>query len=376
MSRNVWLGITLGIGLPAFVLLIQRSEVQSGQPKPGPTPKDVQVVVDKAVGYLKESQQPDGGFSPKFAGPGITALVTASLIRNGVGLQEPVVAKGLKYLESKVRDDGGIYDKFLANYTTAVAIMALKEGNQDGKYSAAIKKAGEFIKKIQQEEEPTHLNHGGFGYDKKSRPDLSNTGFSVEALLAAGFAKDDPAVQRALKFISRCQNLPGETNDQPFAKKTTDDDKGGLVYDPAGGDKSPYKTPAGGLRSLGGMTYSGLKSFLYAGVSKDDPRVKAAVTWCRHHYTLEENPGMGKAGLYYYYHTFAKAMDALGEEPFVDAKGVKHDWRLELFQTLQKQQQANGSWRNMGERTFGEDNADLATAFALLSLSYTKAGKR
>ena len=141
MARNVWLGITLGVGLPAFVLLMQHPEVQSGQPKPGPTAKDVQVVVDKAVGYLKESQQADGGFSPKFAGPGITALVTASLIRNGVGPQEPVVAKGLKYLESKVRDDGGIYDKFLANYTTAVAIMALKEGNQDGKYSAAIKKA-------------------------------------------------------------------------------------------------------------------------------------------------------------------------------------------------------------------------------------------
>ena len=42
--------------------------------------------------------------------------------------------------------------------------------------------------------------------------------------------------------------------------------------------------------------------------------LKAAVNWCRHHYTLEENPGMGTAGLYYYYHTFAKAMDALGED--------------------------------------------------------------
>ena len=39
-------------------------------------------------------------------------------------------------------------------------------------------------------------------------------------------------MQKALKFISRCQNLPGETNDQPFAKKTTKDDKGGLIYHP------------------------------------------------------------------------------------------------------------------------------------------------
>ena len=371
MTRHAMqlLGIHLGLLIALGLMSPPSADAQ------GPKPQDLQKVIDKAVDYLKTSQQNDGGFSPKFAGPGITALVTAALMRNGVSPQEPVVAKGLMFLEGRVKEDGGIYDKALANYTTAVALMALKEGNKDGKYNAAIKRAAEFVKKLQHEEEETHLNHGGFGYDKKSRPDMSNTGFSVEAMIAAGFAKDDPAIQRALKFIGRCQNLPGETNDQAFAKKTSDDDKGGITYNPAA-DKNSYSTPAGGLRSLGGMTYSGLKSFLYAGVSKDDPRVKSAVDWCRRHYTLEETPGMGKAGLYYYYHTFAKAMDALGEDPFVDAKGVKHDWRLELFQTLEKQQNANGSWRNMGERTFGEDNADLATAFALLSLSYCKTGKR
>lgn len=337
---------------------------------------EAQALVNKAVDFLKTAQGKDGAFSAKFAGPGITAIVAAGLVRNGVSAEEPVVANALKFLEAKAQKDGGIYDKFLANYTTSVAIMAFKEANTKGKYDAVIKSAGEFIKKIQHEEQETHLNFGGFGYDKKSRPDMSNTGFSVEALLAAGISKDDPAVQRALKFISRCQNLPGETNDQPFAKKTTDDDKGGFVYEPAAGEKSPHKTAAGGLRSVGGMTYSGLKSFLYAGVDKKDPRVVAAITWVRNHYTLDENPGMGKAGLFYYYHTFAKAMDALGEDTFVDAKGGKHDWRRELFTALQKQQLANGSWRNMGERTFGEDNAELATGFALLSLSYTKAPKR
>ncbi len=157
-----------------------------------------------------------------------------------------------------------------------------------------------------------------------------------------------------------------------MATKTTADDKGGFTYNPNMSDKNPNKTADGGLRSLGAMTYSGLKIFLYAGVKKDDERVKAAVSWVRNHYTLEENPGMGKAGLYYYYHTFAKAMDAYGDDLFEDAKGKKHDWRLELFEVLRKQQQANGSWRNMGERTFAEDNPDLSTAFALLSLSYCK----
>ena len=61
------------------------------------------------------------------------------------------------------------------------------------------------------------------------------------------------------------------------------------------------------------MTYAGLKSMIYAGVGPDDPRVKAAVKWLASSTTaLDENPGMGTAGLYYYYQTFAKALAAMG----------------------------------------------------------------
>ena len=139
-----------------------------------------------------------------------------------------------------------------------------------------------------------------------------------------------------------------------------------MTYTPLDPDDSPHKTADGGLRSLGGMTYAGLKSFLYAGVSKDDPRVKAAVQWIRGHYTLDENPGQGQAGLFYYYHTFAKAMDALGESHFEDAASKKHDWRKELFDALKKRQNADGSWINPMDK-FGENNADLAVSRPLLS---------
>src|SRR5262249_58632893 len=128
--------------------------------------------------------------------------------------------------------------------------------------------------------------------------------------------------------------------------------------------------------SRGAMTYGGLKSFLYAGVSHDDPRVKGAVRWVRAHYTLEENPGQGQAGLFYYYHTFGKAMVALGEDRFEDAKGVKHDWRRELFAAIKKRQQENGSFINKGDKQFGEADPNLATAFALIALSYTKAPRK
>jgi squalene-hopene/tetraprenyl-beta-curcumene cyclase len=346
-----------------------------------PTAKDAQPHIDKALAFLKSQQAADGSFSAKRAGPGITAVVVASLLRAGVSPKEPVVAKALSYLEKSVKEDGGVYDKYLANYTTSVAVMAFKEANTDGKYDTILKNAAKFLKTLQQPDTPDDHGKvfgGGFGYDKpndpKSRPDASNSAFSIEALLAAGFDKDDPVIKKALAFLSKCQNLPGEHNPLAFAKKATEDDLGGFSYvpDPKG---SQYATADGGLRSLGGMTYGGLKSFLYAGVDKKDPRVQAAVSWIRKHYTVEENPGLGQSGLYYYYHVFAKAMDALGENPFADAKGTKHNWRRDLFDALAKRQQEDGSWRNATDKTFGEADPNLATSFAVMSMSYCYARK-
>lgn len=343
----------------------------------GPDAKDVQAVVDKATAYLRKSQAADGSYSARFTGPGVTALVAAALIRDGLSTTDPTVTKALGYLEKSVKPDGGVYDGRLANYTTSVAVMTFKEANSGGKYDTIVKNAAAFLKGLQYagaKADEADPRYGGVGYDGKQRPDLSNTQYFLDAMKAAGVAKDDPAIQRALKFVSRCQNLPGETNDQPFAKKTTDDDRGGLTYIPYVADeKDPHKTPEGGLRSLGAMTYGGLKSFLFAGVSKDDPRVQGAIKWIRGHYTLDENIGMGQAGLYYYYHTFAKAMQALGEDQFEDAKGVKHDWRKELFEAIRKRQREDGSFVNPGDRMFGEADPNISTAFALLALSYCKA---
>ena len=338
-----------------------------------PTPDDLKAVIDKAVAALKTRQTDDGSFAPKLGGPGITALTVAALIRAGQAPDSPLVAKGLKYLEGNIQKDGGVYSKGLANYTTCLAIMAFKEANAAGKYDKVLDSATTFVKGLQYGEgtDPKDVKYGGVGYDGKGRPDLSNTHFMVEALLAAGVSKNDPSVKRALAFVSRSQNLPGEFNDQPFATKATDYDKGGFVYNPTDPEKQKddKKTANGGLRSEGGMTYAGLKSFLYAGVGKDDPRVKAAVAWIRKNYTVTENPGQKLAGLYYYYHTFAKAMDALGEDQFADAKGVKHDWRQELFDELKKKQAADGTWTNTNG-AFLENQPELATAFAVLALSY------
>ncbi len=131
---------------------------------------------------------------------------------------------------------------------------------------------------------------------------------------------------------------------------------------------APDSSPEGGLRSYASMTYAGLKSFIYAGLSKDDKRVQAAKAWIAKHYDLNSNPGLGDMGLYYYYHVFAKTMHLLGEPTVTDAQGVKHDWKAELTAALASRQNENGSWVNKNAR-FMETDPNLVTAYALLSLA-------
>src|SRR5690606_31289132 len=135
--------------------------------------------------------------------------------------------------------------------------------------------------------------------------------------------------KKALVFVSRCQNLKGEENDQAWAGKIDD---GSFIYTPAAGGSTKVQDeplPDGGLPGYGSMTYAGIKSLIYCGVDKNDRRIQKALEWVRKNYTLDRNPGMpdvrAQWGLYYYYHTMAKCLSVLGEDFLVDAEGKKHD---------------------------------------------------
>ena len=305
--------------------------------------KERTAVVNRAVAYLRTRQNADGSFAPRLAGPGVSAVVAAGLIRNGVTTDEPLLNKTLAYLESKVQPDGGVYEQSDGQLHDERRPGGLRRRQHRRQVRRGHPQRDQFLQyppgRRRRQGRIRRRPFGGLGYDGKCRPDLSNTQFFPRGPAGGRRGQGRPGRQAGLVFVNRCQNLPGEHNDQPFAAKTTDDDRGGLVYNPIDADKNDRdRTPQGGLRSAGAMTYGGLKSFLYAGVTKDDPRVQGAIKWIRAHYTLDENPGMGKAGLFYYYHTFAKAMTALGEDRFTDAKGVAHDWRRELFEALKKRQ--------------------------------------
>ncbi|MEO2088855.1 MAG: prenyltransferase/squalene oxidase repeat-containing protein [Gemmataceae bacterium] len=354
------------------------------EPARKPTKEEWQAVVDKAAKFLASKQDDKGGWSSDKS-IGVTGVVVTGLLQCGVSPDKEPAAKGLKFIEGLVNEKAGHIAGAdpkvgLQNYVTSVNVMALAAAKRDG-YRKVVGNAADFLKKLQWDDgegkTPADDFFGGAGYDSKSRPDLSNTQFFLDALAAAGVGKDDPAFKKAAVFVSRCQNLKSEHNDQPWAGKVND---GSFVYSAAGGGSTKTTDAAldgtkDSLPGYGSMTYAGVKSLIYAGVGKDDQRVKTALGWLRKNYTVDANPGMPQQlkerGLYYYYHTMSKTLDLIGEDEFADDKGAKHDWRADLFRAIQKRQQADGSWVNANDRWM-EGDPTLVTGYVLMALSHCK----
>lgn len=336
------------------------------------TGKTAEEMVSSAVKFLEAAQAEDGSFT-SYAGPGVTALVATAMMENGRTPEDPLVAKALAYVEATVQKDGGIYadGTLYRNYETCLAVMCFTAANKPEKYQTILDNAESFLRELQWDDTEGHNSgspaYGGAGYGKHGRPDLSNTTFLVEAFRSLGAGAEDPAMQKALAFVSRCQNLETQHNTTEHAAKVND---GGFYYTAAaGGSSQAGITPNGGLRSYGSMSYAGLKSMIYAGLDKDDPRVRAAVEWISNNYTLEENPGMGTSGQFYYYHTFAKALDALGTDRLTTATGQQRNWRDDLISELAERQNDDGSWTNQDKRWL-ESDPNLVTAYCLLALSH------
>jgi squalene-hopene/tetraprenyl-beta-curcumene cyclase len=365
-----------------FALLLGISAVAAD----GPQGSEWGRVTDNAIAYLKSQQAADGSWSESRS-PGITGIVLTGMLRTGkLSPKDPAAEKALKYIEGLINPKAGHIAGSdpkvqLQNYVTCVNVLALTTADRNS-YKSVVADAAAFLKKLQWDEgegkRPSDDFYGGAGYDSKSRPDLSNTQFFLDALHAAGIPKDDPAYQRAAVFVSRCQNLKGEHNDQPWAGKRDD---GSFIYSAAAGGQSKATdapAPDGGLDGYGSMTYAGIKSLIYCGVSKDDPRVKKAYEWVRKNYSVDRNPGMpgerGQWGLFYYYHTMAKCLDVLGIDEVEDAAGIKHDWRADITAALAKRQRPDGSWVNPNDHWM-EADPHVVTGYALMALSYCQPKK-
>ncbi len=335
-----------------------------------------EAVIAKAFGYLKAHQNEDGSWQSPKEPPGITAIVIKAFAQDpSQKMTEPFLAKGIERMKAYQNPDGSVGEALLT-YNTAITISAMVATKEPSLKDSIAKAVGylrssQFTDKIQgiDKNDP---KYGGWGYGNMTRPDLSNVQTALDAMRDAGLSSDDPAYKAALEFVTRSQNF-SEQNKQPWAGND-----GSFIYSPADGGMSSAgeMVDADGKRTLrgyGSMTYAGLKSMLYAGLTRDDPRVKAAWKWIGNNWTLDDNPGLkgnnpraGDSGLFYYYHTMARALRAYGDPIIVDAKGNKHDWRVELIAKLEKDQNPDGSWT--GTQKWMENRPVISTSFGILAL--------
>lgn len=401
-----------------------------------------ETIARQAEAFLRSQQDAKtGGWSvptdeksPTF--PAISGLVLTGMLMapdaDTTGQKDKVIGDGLRFILSHRQKDGGIYDRLLPSYNTSVCLSALSLA-RSREAAEAIVPAQDFLRRLQWSETaapptdpasgigeattdkttpeaPTkvtreHPFYGGIGYGRHGRPDLSNLQLMLQGLHDSGLPQDDEAFRRALVFLSRVQMLEttsdGATvNDMPYAK---DSRQGGFIYstslnrDAVGSGQTMVDekaamveetlddgTKVSRLRCYGSMTYSGFKSLIYAGLTKDDPRVRAAYEWARRNYTLEENPGVGTDGVYYYLLAFARAMRATGEARItpIDSSadpshpggvtsaaiaGKPREWAADLIDRLAALQNPDGSFKSLDDRWM-ENNPALITAYSLIAV--------
>jgi len=356
--------------------------VSSGEP-PGTVPLSLanegRAAVDRGLDWLAAQQKDDGSWSNGDF-PALTALSLQAFLDGEHPQRAKATGKAARYILTCVREDGGIYRQIegrkgggLSNYNTAICMTAL-HAMGDRSLTQTVLNAREFIAGSQHLGDDIHK--GGFGYDRSTgRPytDLLNTYYAatamretgdVEDLRPAGEKKVDIDWKETAKFVEKMQNKP----------EAGEEDAGGFTYNPTDPKAGTTTNEAGVVvfRSYGSMTYAGLLALIYAEVPRDDPRVLSALDWTARHWSLEENPGMGGQGLFFFYNVLAKSLHVANRDLVPREDGSFLNWRADLVSklvTLQKIDPATGHgyWRNDTGR-FWENDPVLVTAYSVLAL--------
>ena len=340
---------------------------------------EVNAAVDRALDWLAAKQKPDGSWS-NGSFPALTALPVWAFAVGKHPQRTKCLKNGVDYILGCVRDDGGIYRLVegrkgggLSNYNTAICMTALHATRRADAVPVVLN-ARKFVADSQHLGDDVY--RGGFGYDKATKrayTDLLNTYYSaqamrltqdVEDLRAKGEKRVDIDWKETAKFVERLQAKP----------ESGTDNAGGFAYNPSDPKAGTLTNDAGVVffRAYGSMTYAGLLALVYANVEMRDPRVASALDWSARHWTLEENPGMGQQGLFFFYNVLTRALDASGRD-FVPQEGGKLlNWKSDLAERLISLQKIDpktgyGYWANDTGR-FWENDPILATSYCVLAL--------
>ena len=342
------------------------------------TAKEADAAIARALDWLASQQKEDGSWS-QGSFPALTALPLWAFTLSDHPKKADVTAKAAKFILGCVQPDGGIYRKIpgkgggLSNYNTSLCMLALHLLN-DPQYTPVVLKARKFVAAGQHFGDDMY--EGGMGYDPatgKAYADLSDSVIAYEAMRMTQSSEDlrDKSEQHvdldwaaAQRFLARVQN------------KTTagSDNAGGFGYRPDESKAGATTNKEGVIvfRSYGSMTYAGLLSLIYSDVKKNDPRVQSAFDWAAKHWSLDENPGMGDQGLFYFYNVLGKALATYGREDIPTKGKDPVFWRDALVKKLIGLQKVDsktghGYWVNQNNR-FWEANDVLVTSYTLIAL--------
>ena len=373
-----------------------------------PTPDDLGTRLREtwtsAADWMVTQQDASGAWKMSAGGqqvpsPSYTGLIITSLANAPADLRPRYQApmdKAVACLVSKANDDGsfgeGPTGAFMKTYTTGIALMALGSVDRE-KYARQIRGAQSYLKHNQLKE---GVFRGGSGYGddaptvgkdgkpaiKKGIANISTTGFSAEGLHMSGLPKDDEFWKLVVEFVRKCQNSSEVNTDPAFVASLKEKglavgEDGGLYYTPIA---DPALQKAGtkkiadreSIASYGAMTYDGIKTYIYAGLPKDSPEVRAAMDWVRKNYSVEVHPGFAfdsvqrhhLRGLYHYLLVMSRALDAVGENPLETFDGKKHDWPREIAAQLLKTAKESKMWVNDNAAWY-EGDPVLVTSYVL-----------
>jgi len=360
----------------------------------------IDLSLERAASALVERQSSDGAWRSDVYGAlgdglALTPSVLKACLYVPVSGMDEAAARGLEWLVSRVdvegRVDAGEHGLGYPVYTAALATIALTQAG--GRRELAARDAWLALLTSHQLDErlgwtPDDAAYGGWGYSLRPPrkgtsgldADLSSTLFAVGALRIAGTPVDDPALAKALLFITRCQNLPLDGWEQdPDLDPDLDD--GGFFFTPT----NALQNKAGTLgidragrtryRSYGSMTADGLRALLRCGLAPDHPRVVAARGWLERHFDPSRNPGdydtvrEVERRSSYYYACWSQA------HAFFQAGEARVDWARELAEAMLTRQRADGTWSNPAGAVM-EDDPLIATPFAMAVLGLCRVALR
>jgi len=304
--------------------------------------------LDRAASFLWSQQSEDGGWHSRTygllrSGQSLTPFVLDALL--DLPARPPGIDRAIGFILKYTNADGalGMMDSAAMdypNYATGLALRVMIRAKKPGwEKMVAYLRSQQFTEDGGWHRTDPSYGAWGMGGERRTPPDaghvdLAMTRYVLEGIAAAGVPTSDPAMQKSLVYLERCQNPDG-----------------GFFFSTVNLETNK----AGETRSYGSTTADGVLALRAAGIPETDPRIERAKKWLRDHHPIDRVPGFegpreewASALRFYYAAAVTRAVPGLA--------------------VLLPPQKPDGSYHNPSNLV-KEDDPLIATAFAIRALS-------